>query len=47
MDINGFNRMLLHSVLLLLLLTKYKTKASHEDGTHNIEKRLDSDVCTG
>lgn len=47
MDISGFNRVLLHSMLfLLLLLTQYKTKA-HDDVTHKVEKRLDSDVCFG
>lgn len=46
MDINAFNRMLLQSVLILLLLTYYQTIA-YRDDTHNVAKRLDSEVCSG
>jgi hypothetical protein len=46
MDINVFNRILLHSVLLLLLLLT-QTIAYHDDDTHNVAKRSESDVCSG
>ena len=48
MDLNTLNNMLLHSVLLLmLLLTEYRIKASHDDNMHTVAKRVNSDICAG